>query len=120
MFLYSEGRDAEAKAILDSTMVLPPEVILENLHALLAEQPPGRNYDAEALRAFGVSATDSTSMRSLMRWFAEKKYAEVAIRFADRMERLQPGDLEAATIRREMNAHLERQRSKFLDAADVS
>ena len=111
MFLYSEGRDAEAKTILDSTMVLPREVTLDNLHALLAEQPSGRNYDAEALRAFGVSPTDSTAMRALMRWFAEKKYAEVAIRFADRLERLQPGDGEAARIRREMNARLEEQRA---------
>src|SRR5207247_9749156 len=46
MFLYSEGRDAEAKTILDSTMVLPREVTLDNLHALLAEQPSGRTYDA--------------------------------------------------------------------------
>ena len=50
-------------------------------------------------------------MRALMRWFAEKKYAEVAIRFADRLERLQPGDGEAARIRREMNARLEEQRA---------
>jgi hypothetical protein len=120
MFLYSEGRDREAEAILDSTMVLPREVTLENLHALLAEQPPQRSYDLEALRAFGVSPTDTVALRALMRWFAEKKYAEVAIRFADRMDRLQPGDLEAATIRKEMNAQLEQRRSKFLDAAGVS
>ncbi len=108
MFLLDENRQLEAKAILDSTVVLPRGVALADVQAVLAEQPPKKVYDDLALLAFGISENDTTSMRQLMQWFADNHYAEVAIRFARRVEGLVPGDTGAALVTRQMNAYMKK------------
>src|SRR2546427_4107865 len=116
MFLFSEGRDAEGKAIADSAIALPRGVALEDLGAVLSEQPPGKLYDDVALRAFGVDPNDPGAIRHLMKWFADNRYVETALRFANRMQTLSPGDEQASEVMREMNALLEK-RKKLLPAA---
>jgi len=106
MFLFAQGRDREAEAILDSTAALPRGVAFADLHAVLAEQPPGRVLDEYALRAFDVSPDDSAAVRDLMRRFEAMKYAGPALRFAERMERLKPGDREAAVVASKMRSLL--------------
>jgi len=119
MFLFAEGRDQEGEAILRATPELPRGLALEDLNAVLAEQPPGRIYDEYALRAFGISQGDTDAIRSLMRWFAGMKYAEVALRFAQRLEQLRPGDAEATKVSRRMEAVLEARRSALPVPADI-
>ena len=119
MFLFAEGRDREGEAILRATFELPRGLALEDLNAVLAEQPPGRIYDEYALRAFGISPGDPDANRSLMRWFARMKYVEVALRFAQRLERLKPGDPEATKVSRRMEAVLEARRSGQPVPADI-
>jgi hypothetical protein len=113
MFLFADGRNGEAAAILDSTVALPRGVALADLHAVLAEQPPRRVFDPHALRAFGISPDDLDAARDLMRWFAAMKYVQPALRFAQRVEKLNPGDPEAKVVTQAMNALLEEQRRAF-------
>jgi hypothetical protein len=119
MFLFAEGRDQEGGAILRATSELPRGLALENLKAVLAEQPPGRIYDEYALRAFGISQGDTDASRSLMRWFAGMKYVEVALRFAQRLEQLRPGDAEATEVINGMTRVLAERRSAPPAAAAV-
>ncbi len=110
MFLLAEGRISEADTILASAPALPRGVALADLRAVLAEQPPGRLFDDPALRAFEISPDDSAAARDLMRWFSQMKYVEPAIRFAQRLEKLRPGDTEAVRTTHEMTAILEERR----------
>lgn len=119
MFLFAEERDREGEAILHVTYELPRGLALEDLKAVLAEQPPGRIYDEYALRAFGISQGDTDASRSLMRWFAGMKYAEVALRFAQRLDQLRPGDAEAAEVIGGMTRVLAERRSAPPAAAAV-
>jgi hypothetical protein len=119
MFLFAEGRDQEGEAILRVTSELPRGLALEDLKAVLAEQPPGRIYDEYALRAFGISPGDTDAIRSLMRWFGKMKYAEVALRFAQRLERLRPGDAEATEAIRGMTRVLAERQSAPPAAAEA-
>jgi hypothetical protein len=48
-----------------------------------------------------------------MRWFATMKYAQPALRFAQRVDKLNPGDSEAKDATQRMNALLEEQRRAF-------
>jgi len=119
MFLYADGRDREGAAILDSTVALPRGLALADLRAVLAEQPRGRVFDDHGLRAFGISTQDSAAVRELMRWFVSMKYAEPALRFAERLEALSPGDAEARVVRRRISAFLEMRKHLPRGAAEV-
>ncbi len=98
MLLLGDGRDAEAAEILRAEPPIERGYALVNLRAVLAEQPPGRLYDEHAFRAFGIAQTDIEGMRDLMRWFSSMNYAAIAIRFAERVQSLNPGDREAAGV----------------------
>ena len=119
MFLYADGRDREAEAVLDSTVALPRGLALADLQAVLAEQPKRRVFDDHGLRAFGISAQDTAAVRELMRWFVSMGYVEVALRFSHRVERLRPGDAEAEAVRRHMTAILEMRKNLPPGASDV-
>lgn len=119
MFLFAERRDQEGEAILRVTSELPRGLVLADLNAVLAEQPPGRTYDEYALRAFGISSGDTDAIRSVMRWFARMKYVEVALRFAQRLERLRPGDVEATEVTSAMTRALAERRNALPAAAAI-
>ena len=119
MFLLAGNRPQDAKAVLDSTVTLPTSIAIADLHAVLAEQPPGTIYDDVALAAFGIDQRDSTSMLQLMQWFANNKYAEVAIRFAKRVQDLRPDDPRAAAVIAEMTAILDKRRREPPGPASV-
>lgn len=112
--LLAEAREAEADSLLSKEPPIERGYAIANLRAVLAEQPPGRPYDDFALRAFGIASTDADAMRELMRWFVSMRYAEVAIRFAERVEALSPGDPEAATARAKMQAILDKRKREPL------
>jgi len=119
MLLYADRRDQAAAAILDSTVTLPRGLALADLRAVLAEQPKGRMFDDHGLRAFGISAQDTTAIRELMRWFVRMKYVDVALRFAERLNTLSPGDAEAEAVRRKMIAILEMRKHLPKGASEV-
>jgi hypothetical protein len=54
-----------------------------------------------------------------MRWFAGMKYVEVALRFAQRLEQLRPGDAEATEVINGMTRVLAERRSAPPAAAAV-
>ncbi len=116
MFLLAEGRSAEAGSLLQKLPPLPRGYALVSLRALLAEQPPGRVLDAAGLQAFGLPERDPDAIRDLMRWFASMKYAQVALRFAERLETVAPGDAEARSTAAQMRRVLEEERKNQLPA----
>lgn len=119
MFLIADGRGSEAQAVLDSTVALPREVVIADLNAVLAQQPRGRVFDDAALRAFGIASDDADALGQVMRWFDRMKYAEVAIRFAHRLQILRPGDREPDDVIRRMTALIEERRRDLPGAAAV-
>jgi len=120
MFLLADGREGAAQAILDSTVALPRGVAIADLGAVLAERPPNRTYDDVALRAFGIAAKDTATVGDLMKWFEANSYYDPALRFANRLERLEPGNREATGVVRRVTATLdERKRTAFPAAADI-
>lgn len=119
MFFFAEGRDREAQAVLDSTVALPRGIAIADLQGVIAEQPPGRVFDTYALRAFGISPDDVDAIRDLMRWFGKMKYAEVALRFVERVEKLGHADRESDAIARKMRYLVEGKQNTPAGAADV-
>jgi hypothetical protein len=109
-FLLADGRIADADSILHQALPLSRALALANMRAVLAERPPGRILDDAALHAFDIEPDDAEAIRELMRWFAKFGYAEPALRFADRLERLSPGDSEAAATIRKMSWILDQRR----------
>jgi hypothetical protein len=112
--LLGDRRDAEAERILAGEPPMDRGYALANLRAVLAEQPPGRIYDDLALRAFRIDPTDGDGLRDLMKWFGSMRYADVAIRFARRVEALHPGDAEATRVTSRMQAILEKRKQEPL------
>jgi hypothetical protein len=110
MFLLADGREHEAQTIIDSTVVLPRGVAIADLFAVLAEHPPDRTYDDSAMRAFAIRPNDADATRQLMKSFADNKYTESALRFAQRLQALKPGDPEATDVIRRMTALIEERR----------
>lgn len=107
MFLLAENRRVEARTILDSTVVLPRGIAIADLQAVLAEQPPNREFDEVALPAFGIDPSDTEAARELMRWFTNNRYLEVGLRFTRRVQKLAPGDQEAIATERKVLRLLE-------------
>jgi hypothetical protein len=97
-------RNAEAERILDSVPPLPTEYAIEMTRRTLSE--PGISIDEEVMRAFGVQAEDPATIRSLLDWFVQGGYDAAALRFAERLEGLQPGDPAALAARRQARSRL--------------
>jgi len=97
-FLLAAGKPEFARDVLGHVPALERNDALGALAGALAESPPGLDLDDPALAAFGIDADDSGAARILMRWFLEHRYEEAASRFAQRVLRLVPGDMEAGMI----------------------
>ncbi len=119
MFLLAEGREPEAKAVMDSTVALPRGIAIADVCAVLAEQPPNRTYDDVALRAFAIAPDDIAAIRQIMNWFAENRYEDAGLRFARRVQELNPGDSEADAVARKMTALIDERRRAAPAAASV-
>jgi hypothetical protein len=55
-----------------------------------------------------------------MQWYADNKYAEVALRFSDRLLKLAPGDSQAREVNRKMSTLLQEKAKAPPGAAGVS
>jgi len=92
MFLLADGRDDDAKRLLAGIPPATRQWALDNLPAVLAQQPAKRNFDAAGLRAFGVDSTDVDALHHLTTWYLRWRYPDPAGRFADRLLALSLGD----------------------------
>jgi hypothetical protein len=97
-------RDAEGERILDSVPPLPAEYAVQITRRTLSE--PGISIDDEVMKAFGVQAQDPATIRSLLDWFVQGGHDAAALRFAERLEGLQPGDPAALAARRQARSRL--------------
>src|SRR4029077_8604961 len=95
MTLLSYGRRAEAKQILDHVPRLNREAQLAGVGAILDLSPPEANWDEQALEAYEIRPDDVEALRELMRRFAASGRADVAVRFALRVQTLYPEDPES-------------------------
>ncbi|MEK7347537.1 MAG: hypothetical protein AABZ94_01560 [Candidatus Eisenbacteria bacterium] len=102
MFLMADGREEDAKKLLSGIPPATRDWALDNLPAVLAQQPAMRTFDAAGLRAFGVDSTDVDALRRLTGWYLRRRYPDPAGRFADRLLARSPHDstgLAAAAVR---------------------
>jgi hypothetical protein len=92
MLQLSSGKKRMADSLIAVAEPLPRAVVFDDLHVILAEQPPHMIYDDVALYAFGIRSDDAGALRELSGWLSRYGYAEPAHRLATRLLALQPGD----------------------------
>jgi hypothetical protein len=90
MFLLADGREEDARRLAEGIPPTPASWAMDNLPAVLAQQPRRRYFDAAGMRAFGVDTTNIAALRELTRWFVVRGYYDVAGRFGDRILSLAP------------------------------
>ncbi len=99
MVLLADGKESFADDLLAHVPAMSREDMLAALCGVLADLPPGRDWDDAGLAAFGIHPDDVGAARFLMNWFAAHGYEASAIRFAERVLRVLPGDAEAVAVR---------------------
>lgn len=92
MLQLAGGRQARADSLIAMAPPLSRRTTLDDLHVILAEQPPGVIWDDFALRVYGIHPDDTDALRELAGWLASFRYAEQARRMATRLLALQPRD----------------------------
>ncbi|HEY6554843.1 MAG TPA: hypothetical protein VI669_15925 [Vicinamibacteria bacterium] len=115
-FLLADGREEDARRLLSGIPPASREWALDNLPAVLAQQPSSRQFDGPALRAFGIDSTDASAVRTLTQWFVRRGYYIPAGRFGDRLLTLAPGDplaLKANALRDSVQTVQARQRIRI-------
>lgn len=101
MLLFHEGRDREAEEMLKHVPPVTRANALDIVAATLANPGGPHPWDDDALRAFGLEVNDPSVWRDLMRRSDDPIRVRDAIRFAERLLRLEPGDPDAvSTVRR--------------------
>jgi hypothetical protein len=98
--LLAAGRRGEADSIMAATAPFPQEVALQLVQGLLAEASTSEKLDDALFPAFGLSDADPRTIRSIMLGFEKNGAMEQAAWFAQRLERLLPGDGGGAEILR--------------------
>jgi hypothetical protein len=98
VFLLANKRPDLARDVLAHVPPIEEPAALEAIAEVLAEAPQELDLDDAALVAFGINPNDPEAARLLMRWFAAHGYDRAAIRFAQRLLRLAPGDVEARSL----------------------
>ena len=96
--LLAAGRPGQADSILASAPPFPKDVSLKLVQGLLAEASASEKLDDASFRAFGLSGDDPQTLRAIMRGLSVAGSAAQAAWFAQRLERLAPGDGEAAEV----------------------
>lgn len=92
MFLLADGREEDARKLSAGIPAATRTWALDNLPAVLAQQPPNRLFDNVGLRAFGFDSTDVDALRHLTNWYLRRRYPDPAGRFAERLLARAPGD----------------------------
>jgi len=96
--LLAAGRRGPADSILAATPPFPRDVALKLVQGLLAEASTSEKLDDASFQAFGLSGEDPQTIRAIMRGLSDAGSAAQAAWFAERLERLAPGDGEAAEV----------------------
>jgi hypothetical protein len=90
--LLADRRGEDAAKLLAGIPPAERSWSLENLPALLAQQPRHRNFDAHALTAFGVDSTDTDALRIIVGSLLQRGYYEPAGRLGTRLLAFDPED----------------------------
>ena len=98
MALFANGASHEAQQILSSEGPLSREGGIASIMKVLAEPTRSATLDSCAYQAFGISPSDPSAVRELMRGFRDNGYPAQALHFALRLEALVPGDPEAKAV----------------------
>lgn len=98
--LLASGRRGEADSILAATASFPRDVALPLVAQLQADASPSDRLDAAAFEAFGLSYGDPEAIRWIMRDLEKRGSEAQAGWFALKLQRLAPGDAEAAEVLR--------------------
>ena len=98
--LLASGRRREADSVLVATAPFPREVALQFVASLQADASPSGQLDDAAFEAFGLSSGDSEAIRWVMRDLQRRGFLAQAAWFAQKLERLAPGDSEATEVLR--------------------
>jgi len=96
--LLAAGRRGQADSILAATPPFPRDVALKLVQGLLAEASTSEKLDDASFQAFGLSGEDPQTISAIMRRLSDTGSAAQAAWFAQRLERLAPGDGEAAEV----------------------
>ena len=96
--LLAAGREREADSILAVTRSFPPEVSRDIVLRFLANPSPSERLDMASFEAFGLSASDPETLRSIARELWKAGARAQAAWLAGKLEQLVPGDAEARTI----------------------
>lgn len=107
MLLFQEGRDGGALEILRHVPPIYRSNALQVVGALLASPGGPRPWDDAAFRAFGLNPADADAWRALMRGSDNPLYASDALRYANRLLQLVPGDPEALATLRTARTYIE-------------
>ena len=100
VLLAADRRD-EAARILSSSSEVPRDEALALVQRLLSEATESERLDEASFEAFGISAADPEAIRWIMRAFTKDRLTGQAAWYAGRLERLRPGDREAAGVLRD-------------------
>ena len=98
MALFANGASREAQQILSSQAPFSREDGLASIMKVLAEPTRSATLDSSAYQAFGISPSDPSAVRELMRGFRDNGYPAQALHFALRLEAMVPGDSEAKAV----------------------
>ena len=98
--LLAAGRRAEADSVLRTAGSFTREVALPLVARLQGDASPSERLDDAAFEAFGLSSADPETIRWVMRDLGKRGSAAQAAWFAQRLQRLAPGDAEAADVLR--------------------
>ena len=98
MALIADGREAEAKAVLDQVPAFQRGDAIALIGTMLAQPVWGKALEEPALQAFGFSESDVEARRELMRWMGARYHYAAAARMATRVLTLLPGDSESKEI----------------------
>jgi hypothetical protein len=103
IFLAADRR-READSLLATTPSFPREDALAIVRRILGEATSNERLDAAAFEAFGLSSTDPETIRWIMNGFRKDGSRAQAAWYAEKLQRLLPGDRESAALLAEMIA----------------
>ncbi|HYQ89643.1 MAG TPA: hypothetical protein VEU09_08460, partial [Candidatus Binatia bacterium] len=95
------GRQREADSVMVNTPSFPREDALGMVKRLLGEATLSEHLDNAAFAAFGLSSSDPETIRWLMREFKKDGSLAQAAWYAQKLQKLAPGDAESAALMRE-------------------
>jgi hypothetical protein len=100
MIRLAQGARGEAERIMSAADPFPRETALEIVKKLYAQSSSSSALDSCSFEAFGLAASDPAVVRPLMRWFWAKGWVPEAVRFAQWLQAIVPGDRESAEVLR--------------------